>query len=578
MCRKASDGSSSASGVVGENRHAEGPGQRQVGKAEGKSTSEKTADVAVSGRATANVLGYSDARRRLAKQVEVDPYTTNPVLAAKLDEMGEAAFVGELGLTLGTSAVPVLALVNHAAWFSNLVWDTPAGDLRVMVDKKLVAMGVAHDDVDRFLRHPQYSLDLQVALATDLDAMSSASGRAAVVPLALSVASEEQARFVVGSVAILARYHKTVGPIAEVRVAGSVLAKGKDGALIVPAPVDYVAWTERVAKFARRPDLRGSKRGIWLPGQVSERTRRELIALGWAVHEHALDEQDDESSLVRSIGYDAAAQGVHRGPHPRDRHDRHYGRHHLSLAAPRPAGEVAHRNVRGHPARRRADGSDTRPAAEHGVGAHGPGGLRRGALLPKKLIKAGGDPAYVFSLIVTTSLVAIVTVPASLHLLSRYASFDTTAVTPARVASVILTSLLLPLGAGMLIRRVAPGLADRVGDPLLKIAGIVMGLCALVALVAGFHLVFDVGLPSLVAFAAFTLAAIVAGHLLGGPDSSHRASLGVACASRHIGLALLIAANARKEQTLALVVAYLLARRWFSIPYIWWLTKHPAPA
>ena len=40
-------------------------------------------------------------------------------------------------------------------------------------------------------------------------------------------------------------------------------------------------------------------------------------------------------------------------------------------------------------------------------------------LLPKKLIKAGGDPAYVFSLIVTTSLLAIVTVPVSLHLLAQ---------------------------------------------------------------------------------------------------------------------------------------------------------------
>ena len=36
-------------------------------------------------------------------------------------------------------------------------------------------------------------------------------------------------------------------------------------------------------------------------------------------------------------------------------------------------------------------------------------------LLPKKLIKFGGDPSYVFSLIVNTSLLAIATVPASLH-------------------------------------------------------------------------------------------------------------------------------------------------------------------
>ena len=191
-------------------------------------------------------------------------------------------------------------------------------------------------------------------------------------------------------------------------------------------------------------------------------------------------------------------------------------------------------------------------------------------LLPKKLIKAGGDPAYVFSLIVTSSLVAIVTVPTSLHLLGHYISFDTTAVTPARVAQVILTSLLLPLGAGMLIRKAAPGLAERVGDPLLRVAGIVMSLCALLVLVAGFHLVFDVGVPSLVAFAAFTLTAIAAGHSLGGPDASDRRSLAVACASRHIGLALLIAANARRQQTLALVAAYLLASAVVSIPYMWW--------
>ena len=40
-------------------------------------------------------------------------------------------------------------------------------------------------------------------------------------------------------------------------------------------------------------------------------------------------------------------------------------------------------------------------------------------LLPKKLIKFGGDPSYVFSLIINTSLLAIVTVPASLHILAE---------------------------------------------------------------------------------------------------------------------------------------------------------------
>ena len=192
-------------------------------------------------------------------------------------------------------------------------------------------------------------------------------------------------------------------------------------------------------------------------------------------------------------------------------------------------------------------------------------------LLPKKLIKFGGDPAYIFSLIVNTSLLAIVTVPASLHLLASIISLDTPTVTPVHVAGVIFKTFLLPLGIGMLLRWVAPALAERIGEPLLKIASIVMGICAIVALAAGFHLVFEVGLPSVLAFAAFTIAAILAGHFFGGPDPSDRTSLAIACASRHIGLALLIAANARDQHALELVVAYLLASAVVSIPYVLWI-------
>lgn len=189
-------------------------------------------------------------------------------------------------------------------------------------------------------------------------------------------------------------------------------------------------------------------------------------------------------------------------------------------------------------------------------------------LLPKKLIKFGGNPSYVFSLIVTTSLLAIATVPASLHLLADFITFDTTGVTPAHVAGVILKTFLLPLGIGMLVRFLFPALADKISDFLLKAAGIVMALCALAVLAMGLPKVVEVGLPSVLAFALFTVIAILAGHLLGGPEPSDRTSLAVACASRHIGLALLVAANAPGEKTIALVVAYLLASAVVSIVYI----------
>jgi hypothetical protein len=55
----------------------------------------------------------------------------------------------------------------------------------------------------------------------------------------------------------------------------------------VPAPVDSVSWTERVARFANRDDLKAVERSIWLTGKMSPRARRELEALGLKVNEDA---------------------------------------------------------------------------------------------------------------------------------------------------------------------------------------------------------------------------------------------------------------------------------------------------
>jgi hypothetical protein len=54
---------------------------------------------------------------------------------------------------------------------------------------------------------------------------------------------------------------------------------------VVPAAVDYVAWTPRVAELAQHPDLKSPQQGVWLTGQLSPRARRELTTLGWTVHE-----------------------------------------------------------------------------------------------------------------------------------------------------------------------------------------------------------------------------------------------------------------------------------------------------
>lgn len=193
-------------------------------------------------------------------------------------------------------------------------------------------------------------------------------------------------------------------------------------------------------------------------------------------------------------------------------------------------------------------------------------------LLPRRLFKLGGDPTYVFSLVVTTSLLAILTVPLGLRLVSDYVPVDSS-VTSLHVALTILRFFLVPLGIGMLIRAFSPKLAARMSEPLLEWASVALGVCAVSLLVASWRVLLTVGLETLLAFAAFTLVALVAGHALGGPEPSGRTSLAIACASRHIALAMLVAASYRGPRALALVAAYLVASVIASIPYVRWRAK-----
>ena len=190
--------------------------------------------------------------------------------------------------------------------------------------------------------------------------------------------------------------------------------------------------------------------------------------------------------------------------------------------------------------------------------------------LPKKLLELGGHPPYIYSLAVIMALLAIVTVPVSLALLGAFFGGDAR-VAPRQVASMLTMVFFAPLVAGMVARRLAPALAERIGDPLLKLAGII--LLALVLLIGATNVVamMSIGLSGLAFVVLATCAALAAGHALGGPDARDRTTLAIACAARFPGLGLLIASlNFPKARPLPIVVAYLLISSVAVIPYMRW--------
>src|SRR5581483_10790643 len=85
---------------------------------------------------------------------------------------------------------------------------------------------------------------------------------------------------------------------------------------------------------------------------------------------------------------------------------------------------------------------------------------------------------------------------------------------------------------------------------------------------------------TLLAMATFVAVGLAVGHLLGGPDPADRTVLALCTATRHPGIAIVIATTMASEPTLALgaVLLFVIVNAVVSAPYVAWrrraLAKH----
>ena len=189
-------------------------------------------------------------------------------------------------------------------------------------------------------------------------------------------------------------------------------------------------------------------------------------------------------------------------------------------------------------------------------------------LLPRKLLHIG-DGAYIFSLVVTSTLLAIVLVPAWLAALGPQFG-NPPNLESSRVAWVLAKSFFLPLAVGMLVRWFFPTFAQQVGDRLMAIAGLVLTVCALALLILHWDVLLEAGWPGVLTLAALIVLALAIGHWLGGPAEEDRTALAIACSTRHLGIAVLVAASLPGPRTAVIIAVYILTSAVISIPYLRW--------
>jgi BASS family bile acid:Na+ symporter len=186
----------------------------------------------------------------------------------------------------------------------------------------------------------------------------------------------------------------------------------------------------------------------------------------------------------------------------------------------------------------------------------------------KKIAQVGGKHEYAISLQIVLASLAILTTPLTLSLLSSAAGFQRE-ISPLAVAGRVGVSILLPLIAGMIIRRLFPALADRIFPSLEALSNIILILVVVLVLLSTYHLILTMDIMSYVAIALMIGGALVAGHLMAWGRPEEQTTLALESATRNIGLALLIASTfASLDKALPVLIPYLVTSTILGLIYV----------
>src|SRR5208282_5552011 len=236
--------------------------------------------------ATLTALGYDQVRRQLAHELHVDPYSSDPILTKKLNHVAWVMFSARMTVSAAMMAVPASMIFTAVTVIIELVYQTPRADLIILVQKKLKSFGLSQEEIVTFTTNTAIPLSVQVDAVKELDALGHIPGRHAAAVAIGNMMTEYQARFLVTSLHMLNQWGQQQAPITSIQAPGPLIAHDQNGATILPAPVDYLSWTQRIAGFATDPNLMAMQNRVLLTtSQMTPLAHQQLVASGWNVQQ-----------------------------------------------------------------------------------------------------------------------------------------------------------------------------------------------------------------------------------------------------------------------------------------------------
>jgi BASS family bile acid:Na+ symporter len=176
--------------------------------------------------------------------------------------------------------------------------------------------------------------------------------------------------------------------------------------------------------------------------------------------------------------------------------------------------------------------------------------------VPGRNRQMGSGREYSYGLFIAFAVLAAVIVPLSVTIMGSIFGRDAF-VGPLPVLALVIKTVLLPLVIGLVVRHFATGFARRASHPVMLLSLGVLVLAAVPMLVKLWPVFGElVGDGTLLVCVLFALAALAFGHLLGDGGPGDRQALAITAATRHPGIAVLVAKTIGADQR-AIVAAIL---------------------
>lgn len=241
------------------------------------------------------LLGVSKSKGVIATKYGVNVYSRNLILQEELDRLGQADFLGGLGVGVATSLVPgvgglVLSTSGTARLLNEAINTTPASELWLQNKNKLLAMGMDADTIELFLNNSSFSPAQTTVLVTSLASMDETDNRELFIKVALQASDNIMAKTITKIAIMSAAYHKEISPLKSFTPMARIpKGIGENNSRVVLLPVDYLVWDQRVAEAATAVsnEVKGSEIELWVLGTVSKLAAAEFQKLGWKVYTDA---------------------------------------------------------------------------------------------------------------------------------------------------------------------------------------------------------------------------------------------------------------------------------------------------